>query len=88
MQFMRDYKISADMIADFKGLAIKKGVAWDEKQFKQDEDFIYTELKAKVAYGMWGTNGSTACYVNIDKQLQKALTLFPEAMKIAKLASK
>jgi len=87
-QFMKEFNITPGMMEDFKTLAIKKGVTWDEKQFKQDEDFIYTELKAKVAYGMWGTNGSTACYVKVDKQLQKALTLFPEAMKIAKLAIK
>lgn len=84
-QFVREFKVTDDMISGLKDLAKSKGVEWDEKQYKQDEDFILTELKGRVAYGIWNTAGSAACYVKIDKQLQKALTLFPEAMKIAKL---
>jgi hypothetical protein len=84
-QFVREFTVTDDMVAGLKELAKTKGIEWDEKQFKQDEDFILTELKGRVAYGIWNTAGFMACYVKTDKQLQKALTLFPEAMKIAKL---
>jgi hypothetical protein len=88
LSFVREFTVDDKMIQGLKDLAKSKSVEWDEKQFKADEDFIRTELKARVAYGMWGYNGSAANFVKIDKQLQKALSLFPEAMKIAKITMK
>lgn len=85
MTFLRDFKTTNEMIEGLKVMAKKKGVEWNDKLYEQDEDFIRTEMKARVAYGLWGTNGSQASYVSLDKQLQKAISLFPEAMKIAKL---
>ena len=84
-KFVREFVVTNDMVQGLKELASSKGITWDEKLFKQDEDFILTELKGRVAYGIWNTAGFMACYVKSDKQLQKAMTLFPEAMKIAKL---
>ncbi len=84
-QFVRDFTVDKQMINGIKELAKAKGVEWNDKEYEQDEDFILTELKGRVAYGIWGTNGFTACYVKSDKQLQKALSLFPEAMRIAHL---
>ncbi|MBL7997876.1 MAG: S41 family peptidase [Candidatus Kapabacteria bacterium] len=83
--FMRGFTVGDDMIQGLRDMAKTKKVEWDDKGYKEDEDFIRTELKARVAYGIWSTNGSAAAYTSVDKQLQKALTLFPEAMKIAKL---
>ncbi len=84
-QFVKDFDVDDAMINDIKNLAKSKGVEWDEKLYKQDEDFIRTELKGRVAYGIWGASGFMCCYVKSDKQLQKALTLFPEAMQVAHL---
>ncbi len=84
-QFVREFDIDANMLSEFKNLATSKGIEWDNKLFEQDEDFIRTELKGRIAYGIWGTNGFMACFVKSDKQLLKALSLFPEAMRIAHL---
>ncbi len=84
-QFVRDFKVDNTMLDGVKALAKSKGIQWDDKLFEQDEDFVLTELKGRVAYGIWGTNGFMCCFVKSDKQLLKAISLFPEAMRIAHL---
>lgn len=84
-KFVAEFEVDKSMIEGFKAVAKSKGIEWDEKGFKGDEEYILVELKSRVAYSLWNANGSTAVFASIDKQLQKALTLFPEATKIAKL---
>jgi hypothetical protein len=46
---------------------------------------VRTRLKAQIAQMIFGFEGSIGILVGVDNQIQKALTLFPEAEKIAKL---
>ncbi len=84
--FANDFKMSAKMYADFKKLAESKEIEWNDEQFKIDVDFINAEIKGTLASIVWGTKErSQLFYSTIDRQVQKALTLFPEAEKVAKL---
>lgn len=84
-RFAQDFTVGDDMIAGLKALAAKKGIEWNDTLFHQDEEFIRTELKARVAYGLFGSNGSSLVYMPIDRQLKKAIELLPEAARIARL---
>jgi hypothetical protein len=42
-------------------------------------------LKAQIAQMIFGLEGWIGVMVGVDNQIQKALTLFPEAEKIANL---
>jgi len=84
-KFAQEFSVGDDMVAGLKALATKKGIEWNEELYRQDADFIRTELKARVAYGLFGSNGSSLMYLPLDRQLRKAIELLPEAARIARL---
>lgn len=83
--FYSNYKVDAQMIADFRKLAERKEIKWDESLYKIDEDYLKTSIKAFVAGAIWNRNRKQELYFTMDRQLNKAKDLFPDAAKIAKL---
>ncbi|MGB2869171.1 MAG: S41 family peptidase [Bacteroidota bacterium] len=83
--FDKSFNISNDMIEDFRKFVEGKGVTVESKEFNKDMDLVKTGLKAFIAERLFGFEGRIAVMLDIDPQFQKALTLFPEAEKIAKL---
>ncbi len=55
------------------------------EQAKKDLSYIRARIKAQIARSIWGNEGWYSVMRSEDNQLQKALTLFPEAEKIAGL---
>lgn len=85
-EFRRDFKVSDKMLQDFRKLAESKDVKWSQEQYEIDKDFIIAELTGTIASSIWGTKARyEVFYTTIDRQIQKALSLFPEAAKIAKI---
>jgi carboxyl-terminal processing protease len=84
-KFLKSYSVDNAMLNDFKAAAQKAGIEWNETQAKTDNEFLRTSLKATIARSIWGNKGYTPVFITMDKQVQKALQLFPEAQKIAKL---
>ncbi len=85
MAFQSGYSVSPDMVAKFRSFISEQGVTLDDKQFEEDRRFIETRLKAQVAQTLYGYEGWIAVMMEVDEQFQKAITLFPEARKIARL---
>ena len=84
-KFRSTYAISKDMMSDFRAFITSKGVTLDEKAFETDRDYIEATLKANVAKAFFGTESEFPYFLDLDNQFQKALSLFPEASRIAKL---
>lgn len=84
-KFRSSYVISPPMLSGFKDFVTSKGVAVDQKAFETDRAYVEATLKANVAKALFGTEAEFPFYLDLDKQFQKALTLFPEAAKIAEL---
>ncbi len=84
-KYRAEYTITEPMIADFKDLSKKKGVDIDSTRFEKERSDITTRIRAEVARIIWGNEGWWSTFSSQDNQLQKALTLFPEAEKIAGL---
>jgi carboxyl-terminal processing protease len=84
-QFKSDFKVSDKMIEDFKKLAESKKIKWNDSDYQTDQDFIIAEIKATIASINWGADSrSEMFYSSLDRQVQMALKLFPEAEKISK----
>lgn len=83
--FYNDFQISDDMISDFRKVAEKHEIEWVEEDYQKDEEFIKTEIKATLARMMWDRSRYVQIFFTIDKQFQKAISLFPEAKRIAKI---
>jgi carboxyl-terminal processing protease len=83
--FWKQYTVSEEYMKLFKESAEQKKMDWNDAEFKTDEQTIKLAMKALVASYIWNWNdGAFIGALMQPKQLEKALTLFPEAMKIAK----
>lgn len=83
--FVSEYQVPAAVLADFRAFVVSKGVEVSDKDFDQDRSYIVARLKATIAQTLFGFEGWIAVMLEVDAQYQKALTLFPEAEKIAGL---
>jgi carboxyl-terminal processing protease len=79
------YSIPDELLADFRKFIETKEIKIDEKEYTKDLDFVKVRLKAQIAQMIFGFESSIGVMVGVDNQIQKALTLFPEAEKIAHL---
>ena len=84
-RFLRSYTVENDAITQLRNLAQKKGVMWNDAQFATDERIIRTYIKAQIARSLWNLNEQIAVTITNDKQVQKALQLFPEVRKLAQV---
>lgn len=83
-KFYKEFKVTNEIMADFKKLAESKGVKWNEEQYKIDKDYIEITIKALLANAIWDRSRQAEVFSALDKQLMKAISLFPEAEKISK----
>lgn len=84
-EFKTKYKIPDELITEFRKFIEAKEVKVDEKEYAKDLSFLKARIKAEIALLIFGREAEIDVLVDIDSQVQKALTLFPEAEKIAKL---
>jgi hypothetical protein len=68
-----------------KSIAATKEVEWKADEYKQDEEYLRLAVKALIGRAVFNNNGYTAVMLTSDKQAKKAIELFPEAKKIAKI---
>jgi carboxyl-terminal processing protease len=84
-EYKSKYTISNELMADFRKFIETKEIKVDEKEYSKDLDFLKARLKAQIAQMIFGIEGYIGVMVGVDNQIQKALTLFPEAEKVANL---
>jgi carboxyl-terminal processing protease len=83
--FVRSYAVTDQILDNFQTFTKTKGVSVEEKEFQQDVAYIKARLKAEIARALWGNDGWYPVMLEVDPQFQKAVSLLPEAVKIAKL---
>lgn len=83
--FKEGFQVADDMVSDFMTFVEAKGVTVDKKDLDKDIVFINTQLKGRIAQVLFGFEGLVSVMLDVDPQIQKAITLFPEAEKIARL---
>ena len=83
--FKQNFEISDHMLDDFMKFVATKSVTVDNKDVDKDRVFIQARLKGEIANVFFGFEGLVSVMLEVDPQIQKAMTLFPEAEKIAKL---
>ena len=83
--FKESFTISDEILKDFRSFVVQRDVKINEKEYGEDLSFIKTRLKASFARSFWGNDGWYPVMLQVDVPFQKALSLFPEAEKIARL---
>ena len=82
-RFVREFTVTPDMISGIEKIATSKGIEVKADQEEKDLRFIKAFTKAYIARSIWGNEGSSRVIMKEDVQFQKALSLFPEAEKMA-----
>jgi len=85
LEFRDRFTVDESMLNNLKDLARKKKVEFDAVAFNRDIDFIKISIKSQIARDIWGNEGNYAVFVSNDDQVQKALSLFLEAIKLMKM---
>ncbi|HZV11886.1 MAG TPA: S41 family peptidase, partial [Candidatus Kapabacteria bacterium] len=87
-QFKDNFKVSSTLQQEFIDFAkSNKKIEFTSEQFNQDKDLIQSQLCGYIARNIWNFDGFYDVVLQGDNQFQKAITLFPEAIKIAHLES-
>ena len=73
------------MLKDFRKLVETKEIKWNDTLYLADKDYYQTAIKADLARAIFGRNQYLQVFYSIDKQMNKAIELFPEAKKVANL---
>jgi carboxyl-terminal processing protease len=82
-QFISEFELTSDMKKSLKKTAESRDIEWDEDEYEKDEDWIELEFKSNIARIKWDGDHERQVLVPIDRQLQKAITLFPKAQELA-----
>ena len=82
-RFAREFEITPSMLEEIQRIAKSKGIEFKKDLYEKDLRYIKAFAKAYVARSLWGNEGSSRVMMTEDAQFKKALTLFPEAEKMA-----
>ncbi|MGC8594211.1 MAG: S41 family peptidase [Candidatus Kryptoniota bacterium] len=83
--FNKKYQVSNEMLNRVISLARSKGVKVSQQDFQSQEKYVAMLIKAQIARNLWGNEGWYRVVLGMDDQFLKAMSLFPEAEKIAGL---
>jgi len=86
--FLQKFPVTDTMIAELKALALSRKVAWDDADFKADEQGIKRFIKSWLSTYLWTTSSEFSEVYAQHKEIDKAVELFPESLKIAKMMIK
>ncbi len=84
-EFDKKFIIDDAFLDGFIAFTNEKKIEFVKEDFDKDKEFIQARLKAYIARNFWGYDGMLLANLPIDTQLKKAMLLFPEAEKIARL---
>ncbi len=84
-KYLREFTVTDADMDVMRSFAKAKELEWKDDEYKQDEEYLHLVVKALVGRAVFNNNGYTAVMLTMDKQAKKAMELFPEAKKIARL---
>ena len=82
------FKITGDMIADFKRFLTRKKIEFSDKNVQDNLEYIKVALKAEIFGYHYNLEERQKVLAERDTQIQKALELFPLATDVSVTAEK
>ena len=87
-KFNKDFEITDAILLDFKELAEKEGVEWNEEQFKRSEPMIKLQLKALIARNEWDMEKYYQVVMKEDKMIGKAVEVLNDTNAYRKILNR
>jgi carboxyl-terminal processing protease len=78
-----DFAADEAMVKDFKAFADSRQFKYDAKALDEARKTLELRLRSEIARVKWGAEAQSKILAEGDTQIQKALTLFDEAAKLA-----
>ncbi len=82
--FVNEFKVTDEILEELLAVAKSKNVEFKQDQYEKDLRYVKAFTKAFIARSLFGNEGSSRTMLAEDTQFTKAMTLFPEAEKIAR----
>jgi len=83
--FIKNFEVNSQMMSEFKTLTVSRDIEWDKEMFATDYEYIKNRIKAETARKLGGYEALLEVIGKSDKQILKAIDLFPAAEKISKM---
>ena len=84
----KDFVVDDAMVQDFKQFVIGRKVTIDEAAWTKDLDFIRAMIRYEIDVPLFSIATAQQHLVEVDPQTRFALTMFPEAQKLAELRNR
>ena len=80
------FTLDDDDVAEFRRFLEEREFEFSEESFGEDLDDIVRQIRAQVSKVRWDENAESRVLAEGDDQIQKALTLFDEAARLASIS--
>lgn len=87
-KFNKEFNIDENMLADFKKMAEKKEVEWDDEQFQRSEPWVMMQIKALIARNVWDIDKYYQVVLKEDKVIEKAIQVLENKKEYDRLLGK
>ncbi|HZN02076.1 MAG TPA: S41 family peptidase, partial [Candidatus Polarisedimenticolia bacterium] len=77
--------VTPEMVDEFLKFLDRRKVTWTKSEVDVDRDRLRAEIRQAIASTLWGMEEGYRVAMEIDKQVQRAIELFPEAQQLASL---
>ena len=82
-RFNKEFVFTKDMLKELKRLANERDIEWNDEQYETDKEWIENIImKQWIARSVWDSNTAYQISIQKDRQVTKAMELFPLAEKI------
>lgn len=84
VQFLQKYDLDEAALAEMKRTATERKAEWKDEDFVRDAAILSRSVKGLITSYIWNTSPEFVESYIENKEVEKAVQLFPEAMKIAR----
>ena len=83
-EFKKDFEVNEKMLKKLLSEAEERGLAFNEKEFKQSEKFLKFQIKGLIAKSLWGDVALYKILETDDEILREAQKHFDKAERLSK----
>jgi carboxyl-terminal processing protease len=84
-EFNKGFDVTSEIVDEFKSLAEKEGIKFDEEGWKASESLIITQIKALIARNLWDIDTFYEVMSDIDDEYQRAIEILEDEQAFKKL---
>ena len=81
----RPFEVTPAVLQEFQTFLGSRKVKWSPSDIDENRDRLKAEIREAITSALWGLEEGYRVFAENDRQIQRALELFPEAQQLAAL---